>query len=291
LLYFGDFLGAYGLIGLLFTLVLLPRSPKVDRIVLVLWALSLANFAYLAATLTWTPGTAQIPLAPVASLTAGSYWESLLLRLREWPAHTLEVLPFGFIVWLGLWAGRRRILEERQHHRPLLLAVAVAGLALAFLGGIPLALASLGWLRLDQASLDKVFLLHQVAGTYAGPGYVALCALIAHCPTGLSRLGRCSLSAYLFQSLVWLIVFSPFALHWGARSLSAACLVALLTWLAALLFLQRFPGPAERLMRRLIAERSGRPSAPAPGPRPPARPKARSNAASAHSPKLRTPPG
>ena len=40
LLYYGDFLGAYGIVGIVMTLVLLRRSDKFHRIALVLWALS-----------------------------------------------------------------------------------------------------------------------------------------------------------------------------------------------------------------------------------------------------------
>src|SRR4051812_7805927 len=38
LLYYGDFLGAYGIVGLLATFLLLDRGPRIDRIVLWLWA-------------------------------------------------------------------------------------------------------------------------------------------------------------------------------------------------------------------------------------------------------------
>ncbi|MEK8107146.1 hypothetical protein NKG94_22005 [Micromonospora sp. M12] len=39
LLYYGDFLGAYGIVGIVMTVLLLRRGEKVHRIVLALWAL------------------------------------------------------------------------------------------------------------------------------------------------------------------------------------------------------------------------------------------------------------
>ncbi|MEK8173538.1 hypothetical protein NKH77_45315 [Streptomyces sp. M19] len=61
----------------------------------------------------------------VDSLTASDYAASVVDRLGEWPVHTLTVMPFIVIVWLGAWAARHRILEDPARHRRLLVATAV----------------------------------------------------------------------------------------------------------------------------------------------------------------------
>lgn len=273
LLYFGDFLAAYGLIGIIATVALLPRGERVHRVVLCLWAASLAYALVLAGQVAWRLAdpagpTADLPFATVPSLVAPDYRTAMRARLAEWPRHTLTVLPVLTIVWLGMWAARRRMLEEPARHRKLLLGAAAAGLGLAIAGGLPFALAGAGMLDVDARALDAMFILHQVTGTFAGPGYVALIGLLA--PTDaraaqaawmrpLAALGRRSLSGYLFQSLAWLLLLSPYTLALAQRwpsPLLTGLAVAAPAWLASLaaaVALERrsLPGPAEYVLRRL----------------------------------------
>jgi len=273
LLYYGDFLGAYGLIGIAATLLLLPRGDRFHRLVVWAWAASVLHVLVLgaraAAGLQLEKSLpAKVPEAEVASLVARDYASSLLARLAEWPAHTLTVLPCIMIVWLGMWAARRRLLEAAASHRRLLAGVAAAGLGIAFAGGVPFGLISVGVLSADAPTIALVFLLHQVSGTFGGPGYVALFGLAALglssrtsslAVRALSALGQRSLSGYLFQSVAWLLLLSPFGLALGHRSLHPTLTeagVATLVWLASLLgayALERRsrPGPAEALLRRL----------------------------------------
>lgn len=241
-----------------------------------LWALMLIEIVVVGVLviqgLTSGGPAAEPTVAHVDSLAAGSYLDSLLARLTEWPIHTLTVLGFVFIVWLGMWGARRRVLEEPARHRRLLTGVAVAGLGIGLLGSIPQALVSAGTLTPDAATRSLILTLHNVGGMYAGPGYVALFGLIASWlsrrtadPTAapvtgaLVALGRRSLSGYLFQSIVWLALLLPFTLNltdrFGNKTL-LFLLVATVTWLATVIIaaaLQRRdrPGPAEYLLRRL----------------------------------------
>jgi uncharacterized membrane protein YeiB len=273
LLYYGDFLGAYGLIGIAATLLLLPRGDRFLRLVLWAWAASVVHVLVLAARAAAALGqapslAANLPVSEVASLAARDYASSLLARLAEWPAHTLTVLPCILIVWLGMWAARRRLLEEAASHRRLLAGVAAAGLGIAFAGGLPFALISTGVLPADAPTGALVFFLHQVSGTFGGPGYVALFGLAALGLSGrtsspvvraLSALGQRSLSGYLFQSVAWLLLLSPFTLalgHLSAHPTLTEAGLAALVWLTSVVgayLLDRCsrPGPAEALLRRL----------------------------------------
>ncbi|WP_069815137.1 DUF418 domain-containing protein [Streptomyces sp. TP-A0874] len=290
LLNFGDFLGAYGLVGIAFTLVLLRRGERVQRIVLWLWGCTAGYVAVLAGVAVYRatgsgPGSAPVPAQDVDSLSAPDYAASVVDRLGEWPLHTLTVLPFILIVWLGAWAARRGVLENPARHRTLLVRTAVISLAIAFAGGAPIGLVSAGLLHVDGPTVDVFLLLYEVSGQFGGPGYVALFGLLAlrinrarastAAPAGppfarpapraglvvnaLASLGQRSLSGYLFQSLVWVLVLSPFALDLAGRTGSptlTAALTAALAWSVTVLgawLLQRrgLPGPAEKLLRRL----------------------------------------
>jgi uncharacterized membrane protein YeiB len=277
LLYFGDFLGAYGLVGMFASTVLLRRGERVHRVVLWCWGLSVLYVVVLVAIAAfqwqWGSGAAvALPAGQVSSLVAASYADSVRARLIEWPFHTFTVLPFVMIVWLGMWGARRRLLEESAAHRRLLRRVAAGGLGIAIAGGLPCALVAAGWLQVNASANMPIFLLHQVSGMFAGPGYVALFGLAAlalsEAPrspatrtvvSAIAALGQRSLSGYLCQSVAWLLVLAPFTLALGARFESrmiTGLVIALLVWLvtvaAAWLLARRGrPGPAEAVLRRL----------------------------------------
>ncbi len=266
LLYSGDFLGAYGLAGLVATLVLLPGGRWRDRIGLTVWAVSLIDvvvFAALTLAALTKHGSSGLPVHPVDSLRATSYAASLADRVAEWPAHTLTVAPFIVIVWLGMIAARRRLLEDADQHRRLLSVVAFGGIGIAVAGGLPLALVAGGYLRATHSALGLMTTLQGASGMFGGIGYTAVFGLLAaRNPKGawvrpLVALGRRSLSGYLFQSVAWMVLLMPFTLDLARRSpspLLAAIMIATLVWFASVWTADRLgdrPGPAEKVLRRL----------------------------------------
>ncbi|MCO5994641.1 DUF418 domain-containing protein [Actinoallomurus rhizosphaericola] len=276
LLYWGDFLGAYGIVGILATLLLLRRGDRFHRIVLWLWgiqtvsAVVLTGLAFAGAR----GGHAVLTNTPDPSLAASSYGRALLDRLTEWPVHTATVVPFIVIVWLGIWAARRRVLEEPAAHRRLLRRTAVVCLGITFAGALPYALVTAGVLHLDTGTVGAMARVHDITGEYGGPGYVALFGLLAlrlsGAPRGrallgpVSALGQRSLSGYLFQSVAWLVLFSPWALHLGGTY--AALLAAVAVWAVSLAAAQAmsaaaYRGPAETLLRRITYRPARRTSA------------------------------
>jgi uncharacterized membrane protein YeiB len=85
----------------------------------------------------------------------------------------------------------------------------------------------------------------------------------------MAALGRRSLSGYLFQSVAWLLLLSPYTLSLATRfhsPLATGLVAALFVWLASLLWagaLDRTarPGPAEAILRRLIYRTAVMPTA------------------------------
>jgi uncharacterized membrane protein YeiB len=263
LLYFGDFLGAYGIVGIIATLLLLRRGDRFHRAILWIWGYQTGYAVVVAvvAVVTARTGHATIVNSPNPSLAASSYGQSVLDRLAEWPVHTATVLPFLVIVWLGIWAARRRLLEEPGRHLTLLRRTAVVALAISILGALPYALVASGVLHLNAGTVNAMYRLHGVTGEYGGPGYVALFALIAHRLAGntarvapIVALGQRSLSGYLFQSVCWLTLFSPWALNLNGTRVAVVAAIAV--WVLTLAMAQRmsergYRGPAETLLRRI----------------------------------------
>ncbi|MCD0443446.1 DUF418 domain-containing protein [Glycomyces sp. A-F 0318] len=275
LLYSGDFLGAYGLIGIAFTLLLLQRSDKVHRFAPWYLAVGLVYVLVLAAmalaALGSGAGGAAVSVTPFPSVEAATYADSVRERLAEWPAHTLTLLAMILMVWVGSWAARHRVLEEPARHLRLLGWAAAGGLAIAVTAGLPMALHAGGFVAVGADAAGPVRMLYETSGFFGGVGYVALFGLLAHALTrrgagpgpvakAVSALGQRSLTGYLFQSVAWLFLAMPFTLALDERVgspllVSGACAAAV--WLvsvagAELMRRKGLRGPAETLLRRLV---------------------------------------
>lgn len=277
LLFSGDILGAYGLVGIVFTLVLLQRGDRFYRVPL--WYVGIAGTLVVVLAVVVAIGiagstavTSVLPTTESASMAADSFGAAVADRLTEWPATVLSMLPFILFVWVGAWAARRRILEEPQNNLRLLRRGAVVGLGVAVLGGLPMALLSGGFLHLDADTASSAKMLYESSGFFGGIGYLCLFGLLALALTkakasprknvvvgAISALGQRSLSGYLFQTLAWTVLASPFLLSLGTKSDSptlTAAVAAVAVWLITVLgahLLQRRSsrGPAETLLRRL----------------------------------------
>ena len=274
LLFAGDFLGGYGIIGIAFTLLLLRRSDRVHR--LAPWYLALVGvyLVVLPVVIALTSGgpAARVPTSPDGAFSQPDYLASLLTRLHEWPVHTLTITGLVFVVWIGAWAARKRILEEPARHLRLLWVAAVGGIGLAVAGGLPMGLFSAGVYEVGSAAAPWVKLLYEVSGTFGGVGYVAVFGLLSHAlgnamaaprenvvVGALTALGQRSLSGYLFQSVAWAVLAWPFALDLASSAASptfAAAGSAIAVWVVSVVAayaMQRRSrrGPAEVLLRRL----------------------------------------
>src|SRR5690606_6953822 len=168
---------------------------------------------------------------------------------------------------LGVWAARRRLLDEPERHRALLGRVAAWGIAIGVVGGVPLMLFDTrSWTPGAELSVP-FYALHNVTGLATGFGYAALIGLIAtrrgghRSPVALTRAlaacGQRSLTCYLLQSVAFVAIFTPLAGGLGARVGDAAASgIAVLVWaatvaLAALMARAGRRGPFEVLLRRL----------------------------------------
>ncbi|MFY1686874.1 DUF418 domain-containing protein [Plantactinospora sp. WMMB782] len=258
LLYVGDILAAYGVL-LLACAWLVHRRDR--------WLLLTALFFFVLGAL---PGGGSLTIStdpPHVSMLP----PDLLSMVVQRPPVSLYIAllgPPGFVCpfVLGLWAGRRRVLEQPQRHRTLLRATAVLGIGAAALGAQPISLVLAGVLsRPDRATLELFGPLHDTTGLLGGLGYAALLSLIAlrlqagrHRPVvdAIAAVGQRSMTCYLAQSLVWAAVFTPFLLDLsGMLTVATTALLAVTTWLGTVLLADRMRrtgrrGPFEVLIRR-----------------------------------------
>ncbi|MBF8190666.1 DUF418 domain-containing protein [Nonomuraea sp. K274] len=260
-----DILAVYGTAAVLLTGLLRLRDSAL------LWA---AGIAMVPATASvafgmWYPLANDISTFTKGSVAAGTSGPAQMFveRLLAWPF----VLIVGLIavvpaVIVGMWAARRRVLDEPARHRGFLVRTGVITMAVSLAGAVPAGLIQTGvWAEPSAAALVIAAIAQPLTGYLGGIGMAALIGLIAiraagrrsRLSTAVQALGRRSMTMYLFQSVVYVTVFYPFGL--GLQDdlgLAGATAVAAATWLLSLVIADLMRradhrGPAEILLRRL----------------------------------------
>ncbi|WP_084351619.1 DUF418 domain-containing protein [Millisia brevis] len=282
LLWDGDILGAYGLVGLLLVWLFLDRRDRTVG----LWLLGLTAVLIAAvarsSVLSWRVGPTPLISLPTPegvedlnSVSDPDIVVALVKRIAEWgldgTVHTVFGLVVPIAMLFGMSAARRQVLENPADHRGLLKWTALIGLTVAWGSGLLVALVGFqGWGGdggYDLVSIPAFYL----GGLAGGLGYVALFGLIAerlervHDARGttgrwsgaLQALGKRSLSGYLAQSLILAPLLSAWGLGLGSQlSIWSVVVVALAVWGATLWVATIHEragrrGPAEQLLRRL----------------------------------------
>ncbi|MQA80002.1 MAG: DUF418 domain-containing protein [Streptosporangiales bacterium] len=258
LLYAGDILTAYGL--LLFVGVWLVRWK--DH-----WLLLIALLFFVLGSL---PGDGSMTISsepPDISMLPPDVGTMVVARAKA-SAFVAFLGPLGFVCpfVVGLWAGRRRILEQPERHRTLLRAGASVGIGAAVLGAQPISLMLAGVVTPPgQQTLELLGPLHDSTGTLGGFGYACLLSLIAArlqarrrpLVDAIAAVGQRSMTCYLAQSVVWAVVFTPFLLDLSDDlTVTTTALLAATTWLVTVAladWMRRTGrrGPFEVLIRRV----------------------------------------
>jgi uncharacterized protein len=228
LLWYGDVLAVYALLG--FVLLLFRRRS--DRTLLI-WAAVLLVVVPLAFT-AWT-ALAQEASAPAGAAAAGAAQRAATLdALRSadprriipenlaWMRKTylssiaMAIFPpvFGFFL-LGLWAGRRRVLERVSAHASGLKRVAAWGLCVGLATGVAYQVLRVVLAKNEEAWAALLLsALHVLAVGPLAAGYVAATVLLLQRPAWSRRLavfgpvGRMALTHYLAQTVVCLAIFN-----------------------------------------------------------------------------------
>ncbi|HEY0450276.1 DUF418 domain-containing protein [Actinophytocola sp.] len=263
LLAFGDILSVYGLVALLFAGALRFTGRK----------LLTRAFTWLAVgTLVYSIG---VPMLYQVVSGDGSVptnpADDLIYRLG-WPLMIPLVIGttvFPFLI--GIWAARRRLLDEPERHRAFLRKVAVLGIVGTALGGLPYALINTGVLgEASPLAYIGAYWLNLIASYAGGFGYAAVIALIAirlgnrrgPVVTALAATGQRSMTCYLLQSVAWLGLGAPYLLGLGNTMSDLAALgTGVAVWVATVVIAdvmrrRDIRGPAEVVYRRLTYGRA-----------------------------------
>lgn len=262
LLFSGDILGLYGLMGLLMVRFL-NASDKTLLWTAAGWLAASSTviaFNYMSSGpyeerhLFWSYEVSEPPLA-------------MALRAVEWLMTPIGLATVVSAMLVGIWAARRDVLTKPHQHDRLLRRTAVIGLVVAVIGGLPSGLAVGGFWYPEPLVAYLIACLHLSTGVAGGIGYGALIALWARRPVSgvvtaaLVACGRRSLSMYLAQSVLFVLILMPYTLDAG-RWLSTleASALAVAVWACTLVLavvLERHGrrGPAEALLRRLTYPR------------------------------------
>jgi uncharacterized membrane protein YeiB len=267
LLWAGDIVGAYGLLAVLMAGLLVRGSDRA-LIGTAAGGAALTSLVYLGAALPPPPDSGMDSMLP--SMSAESPLEAALFRAFEWLAIGLVaagLTVFGAVA-LGAWAARRRLLDEPEKHRLLLVRVAAAGIGAAVVLGLPLSLmAAQMWTAPPLGMIMLAGVMHAVGGYAGGVGYAALFGLLAirlarragpgPVTHAVQACGQRSLSCYLAQSVAFVALLPAWTLGLGDDAhIWQTALVAIGTWLVILLVAEAsaragYRGPAELLLRRL----------------------------------------
>ncbi|MFE1949861.1 DUF418 domain-containing protein [Streptomyces sp. NPDC059524] len=263
LLYVGDILAAYGVLLFVGAWMVRWRDRRLLLTALLFFVLTSLPSAGSSAVSSDPPDPSMLP-PDVGTMFAA--------RMEVAPVVAL-LGPIGFLCPLavGLWAGRRRILEEPERNRTLLRVTAAAGIGMAALGAQPAALMAAGVVDVPgPQALEVIGPLHDATGVLGGFGYAALLALVAarvgsrrgRAVSAVAAVGRRSMTCYLAQSVVWAVVFTPFLLDLsGKLTVTTTALLATAVWSATVLLahsMQRHGrrGPFEVLVRRVTYGRA-----------------------------------
>lgn len=262
LLFCGDIIGAYGLIAILFVEVVFRAKDRTLLITSAAWVVPIALFRGLEHRLS--------PLHDKASATP-ELLHAAELRVLQWLQGSVIGSIFMLVpaVLLGVWAARRRLLDEPGCHQRFLRHAAVLGIGLAAVGGLPWALVRATWWRPSSESVSLLAGgLHTFSGYAGGVGYAAVAGLVAiqvqhrgrrpgPVITALAACGQRSMTCYLLQSVVFVAVLAAYGGGLGNRlGLLEIAAVATLTWALTVLLADAmnrhgYRGPAETLLRHL----------------------------------------
>ncbi|GAB3751017.1 DUF418 domain-containing protein [Microlunatus parietis] len=261
-----DILAGYGLVAVLFAGLLRARDATLLRVA----AGTAVPAVGLAGVLLWYPLSQGVSSYALNGFDPGARdpWALLIERVLGWPAGlvigVVLVLP---AVILGIWAARRRLLEQPERHRRLLLGIGVGSTLVALAGAVPAILIQTGsWPEPTVAGVALATFLQPLTGFVGGIGVIGFIAVAASgqrrpglLATALQALGRRSLTFYLVQSVIFVAVCYPYGLGLGDRlGITGASILAVIIWLASLLaadLMRRLGhrGPAEILLRRLVS--------------------------------------
>lgn len=273
LLFHGDVMLPYGLLALLF----IPMTKLKDRTLLILAGVLFAVGAVLTTVMVTLQATSSSnPGEGSGGVLEGSgTYLDYLVTNATWLGFSLLALPVVALMYLpllilGFVAARRGVHRDPLHHFGVLISAVAVGVGVVLVLGLPMGLSGVGLLPQEWwmifANLNGFF------GNLTGPAIAAAILLVCHPLQArlsddsarplpwparpVTALGARSMSGYVVQSLLLVIITQPFTFNFGAElGVFGQLLLITAVWFATALgawALQAAgqPGPLEKVHRR-----------------------------------------
>ena len=288
LLFFGDIMFVYGIMGIILALLYRFKDKTLLIITGVLGTLGLilAAIMTIGVSAEGASSRTEVMTSFIQTLSSPDSYATLVSHAFTSLSFQIGNLLTGFLFFfpvmiLGMVAARHNVLGQPEKYKTLLTRFAIVAVIISFGVGIPLGLAEIG--VLPENTVLHLQSLNQVAGIWAGPGIVASIALAtlplqrridaAHAGgTGyplpvplqaLIALGKRSMTGYLLQSILFVLLTSTFTIGLGrGQGAWEATLIAILIWAITLVIAYALEkanlrGPFEVVHRRLSYGRTG----------------------------------
>ena len=288
LLFFGDIMFVYGVMGIILALLYRFKDKTLLIITGVLGTLGLilAAIMTIGVSAEGASSRTEVMTSFIQTLSSPDSYATLVSHAFTSLSFQIGNLLTGFLFFfpvmiLGMVAARHNVLGQPEKYKTLLTRFAIVAVIISFGVGIPLGLAEIG--VLPENTVLHLQSLNQVAGIWAGPGIVASIALAtlplqrridaAHASStgyplpvplqALIALGKRSMTGYLLQSILFVLLTSTFTIGLGrGQGAWEATLIAILIWaitlvIAYVLEKANLRGPFESVHRRLSYGRTG----------------------------------
>ncbi|MGN4127777.1 DUF418 domain-containing protein [Lysinibacillus sphaericus] len=217
--FYDDIIGVYGLITLLFASLFVQLSNKKLGILSVIFLIIVGT---LGAFMPRGFDTLHVEVMNRAAMA--NPIEASFMRIFEWmiytPLLTYQIIPG---VLMGIWIARLRILDYPENHSKKLNKIALIGILISTIGALPMALmSSMLWVNHVDVIELIAKALHTLTGYAGGIGWIALIGLVScrlennrgKIITAIAGVGQRSMSFYLFQSIMFVLIFTPYAGDW-----------------------------------------------------------------------------
>ncbi|WP_445445805.1 DUF418 domain-containing protein [Corynebacterium durum] len=289
-LFYGDIMLFYGIMGMILALLSRFKDKTLLIIAGVLGGLCLLSALAMAASIFFIPADtlhsmtnnhSALTLANPDSYLALVGDTGLALRFQLGTAIPSSIFSISPIMILGMVAARNNVLGQPEKYKKQLTWAGTIAVAISFGVGIPIGLADTGALP-ERLGLS-LFVFNQFGGQFTGPGIVAIIALAtipfqrridaAHASNtdytlpvplqALIALGKRSMTGYLLQSILFVLLTSKFTFGLGrGQGAWEATLIAIFIWaitlvIAYVLEKANLRGPFESVHRRLSYGRTG----------------------------------
>ncbi|MCP3027629.1 DUF418 domain-containing protein [Halobacillus sp. A5] len=263
-LFLADIIGVYGFIALIFASFFLRLSNRKMMIIAVATLILVAVFAP-----SMPRGFDALNMEVTTSATIKDPIEASITRMFEWMFYT-PVLSYQVIpgVLIGILVARFQIIDNPKNHKKALFTFAILGLLLSTAGGIPMALmSSLFWTSYNDVWESTAKSLHTITGYAGGVGWTALIGIVVirleekkgKFSKAIAALGQRSLSFYLFQSIMFVIILAPYAGGLGSQiSQLESDLIGVFVWVLSVIVAnymhcRSIRGPFETFLRKKSA--------------------------------------